>query len=184
MLQSNLDDVKNAALKAKQRLQLSAQEKDRAVTLYLHWSAGHYGQFFPEYHINIDKNGEVYLTEEDLSVVKAHTWRRNSGAIGITLACCYGAKTNDLGEEPPTSLQIEAMAQVVAVLAEALEITIDDKRVMTHAEAADLDGYGPATSCERWDLWFLPGEADKSGGDILRGKALWYQASAQLSRKN
>ena len=46
MLQSNLDDVKSAALKAKQRLQLSAQEKDRAVTLYLHWSAGHYGQFF------------------------------------------------------------------------------------------------------------------------------------------
>ena len=110
------------------------------------------------------------------------------------MACCYNANTNDLGPEPPTSDQIEAMARVVAVLAEALDLTIDLARVMTHAEAADnLDGlnlgydangypqgkYGPAHSCERWDLWLLPGVPRGEGGNIIRGKANWYRNGGQ-----
>lgn len=44
------------------------------------------------------------------------------------------------------------------------------------AEAAELDGYGPNTTCERWDLWTLPGSTDwGSGGDYVRGKALYYK---------
>lgn len=88
---------------------------------------------------------------------------------------------------------IEAMAQVTAVLAKALWLTIDRDRIMTHAEAADnVDGllpegdeYGPRNGCERWDLQFL-GTAESStfltdyddprtGGNVMRGKALWYQ---------
>ena len=123
--------------------------------IFLHWSAGHYGQFFDDYHINIDEDGSVYVSTEDFACLKAHTWHRNTGAIGISMACCYKATSNDLGPEPPTHEQIEAMAQVIAVLAKALDIPIDKDHVMTHAEAADLDGYGPATTCERWDLAIL-----------------------------
>ena len=51
---------------------------------------------------------------------------------------------------------------------------------MTHEEAAMLDGYGPYSGDPetRWDLWYLP-DSDgtmKSGGDVIRGKALWYLA--------
>lgn len=185
-----LEELKQLALAAKSDLWEQAQNFGRDVKLYLHWSAGHYGQFFSDYHINIDRDGSVYVSTDNLAEVKAHTYKRNSGAIGISLSCCYQATTNNLGPEPPTNEQIEAMAQVVAVLCKALDLTVDIFRVMTHAEAANnLDGinpgyednghpdgkYGPGYSCERWDLWFFPGVAKGEGGNVLRGKAIWYQ---------
>jgi hypothetical protein len=143
--------------------------------LYLHWSAGHYGQFFEDYHISIDADGSIYVSTNDLTERKAHTWKRNSGAVGISMACCAFATTNDLGDEPPTDEQIESMAQVIAVLCKHLDLPIDENHVMTHAEAADLDGYGAQTTCERWDLLFLRnGDEPYSGGVILRGKANFY----------
>jgi hypothetical protein len=190
MKKVTLAELKELALQSKSSLWDQARSMGRDVKLYLHWSAGHYGQFFDSYHINIDYNGSIYISTDDLSELKSHTYRRNSGAIGIVLNCCYKANTNDLGPEPPTALQIEAMTQVIAVLAKALDLTVDIYRVMTHAEAANnLDGlnpnyenngypngkYGPGYSCERWDLWFIPGVAKGEGGNVLRGKAIWYQ---------
>jgi hypothetical protein len=175
MRKVTLAELRDLALLAKSDLWRQAQNLGRDVKLYLHWTAGHYGQFFDSYHINIDADGGIYLSTDDLSEIKSHTWNRNTGAVGIALACAYNASTVNLGPEPPTAAQIEATAQVVAVLAAALDLTIDRQRVMTHAEAADEDDYGPATTCERWDLWFLPGMARGSGGEVLRGKASWYR---------
>ncbi|CQR71458.1 hypothetical protein [Sporomusa ovata] len=62
----------------------------------------------------------------------------------------------------------------MAVLCEALDLTIDIDHVKTHAEVADLDDYGPATTCECWDLWFLPGTEKDEGGNLIRGKACFY----------
>ncbi|MFQ9522881.1 MAG: hypothetical protein ACLR2G_04650 [Phascolarctobacterium faecium] len=59
----------------------------------------------------------------------------------------------DFGSVPPTRQQLET-ARVVAVFCRGL-VPIDDNYVMTHAEAADIDDYGPATTFERWDLWKL-----------------------------
>lgn len=170
-----LAQLKQLALQAKNDLWTLARANGRDVKVYLHWSAGHYGQFFSDYHINIDKDGGVYVSTDDLAAVLAHTWRRNSGAIGVSLAACYGATTKNWGAEPPTIEQIEAMAQVVCVLADALDLTIDYDRVMTHAEAANEDGYGPLQTWERWDLWMIPGAAPSDGGNIIRGKANWYR---------
>jgi hypothetical protein len=52
--------------------------------------------------------------------------------------------------------------------------------VMTHCEAAEKDDYGPSTTCERWDLWYIPDEYGSNGelvpgGDLIRGKAAYYQ---------
>ena len=139
-------------------------------------------------------------TTDDLSEVLAHTWKRNSGSVGITLDCAYGATTNNLGEYPPTTKQIEVMAQVIAVIAEGLWLTIDKARILTHGEAANNeDGlylhYPYATWSKplpddgdvRWDLEFLgtpesprynPFATDGTrGGDVLRGKANWYKAN-------
>jgi hypothetical protein len=163
---------------------------NRDVKLYLHWSGEHYGQFFDDYHINIDQDGSIHVTTNDFSQTKSHTYKRNTASIGICLACCYGATTDNFGSEPPTAMQIECMSQVIAVLCKALDLTVDIYRVMTHAEAANnLDGlnpsyesngypdgkYGPGFSWERWDLWYIPGVAKGEGGNVLRGKAIWYQ---------
>lgn len=176
MRKVTLEELRQLALQAKSDLWQQAHELGRDVKLYLHWTAGHYGQFFADYHINIDADGGIYLSTDDLSEVKSHTWSRNTGSVGIALACAYQATTDDLGQEPPTEKQIETTAQVVAALAVSLDLTIDRACVMTHAEAADEDGYGPVTTCERWDLWLLhTGDEPGNGGDIIRGKAAWYQ---------
>jgi hypothetical protein len=171
-----LDGLRKLAEDSKDSLVQCASSLGREVTLYLHWSAGHYGQFFDDYHINIDSDGSVYVSTDDLSTILAHTWHRNTGAIGIALACCAGATSNGLGNEAPTDAQIEAMAQVIAVLSSVFDVPIDENHVMTHAEAANLDGYGPDSTWERWDLWFLQdGDEPGSGGGILRGKGNFYR---------
>jgi hypothetical protein len=178
MRKVTLEELKQIAIDSKAALWAAAKGVGRDVKLYLHWSAGHYGSFFDDYHINIDADGNVYLSVDDLSTVLSHTWHRNTGAVGIALLCCAGATTNNLGNEPPTPAQIEAMAQVIATLANALDLTIDVWRVMTHGEAADIDGYGidDIDPDMRWDLHILhTGDTMRSGGDILRGKAQFYR---------
>ena len=84
---------------------------------------------------------------------------------------------------------------VVAVVAKALDLTIDIDHVMTHGEAADnedgeypysrYDEYGPKSDyMERWDLEVLwteespsynPWDTEHRGGTIIRGKANFYE---------
>lgn len=151
--------------------------------IYLHWTAGRYDQTFDDYHICITGDAQIHLMG-DLDEYKEHTWHRNSNAIGVTLCGCFDASAYadgniNFGSQPPTAGQIETMAKVVTILCENFNIPIDANHVMTHAEAADLDDYGPATTCERWDLWKLydiPGDGKlKPGGDVIRGKAIWFQ---------
>lgn len=153
--------------------------------IYLHWTAGTYDQIFDDYHINIGWQGELYLTCNMLREYKEHTWHRNSKAIAITLCCAKDAilayKCNPVfGAYPPTMLQVEQMAMVIAILCHELELEINNDTVMTHGEAADRDGYGPKfpVSDMRWDLYLLSGmpetRALRPGGVMLRKKALAY----------
>ena len=169
--------------------------------VYLHWTAGWYGQCYDSYHICIDRGGEIYLMcDNSLTEVKGHTLGRNTGAVGVSLCCCGDAsagadkdgKDVNLGSAPPTAQQIEVMAEVVAVLADEFDLPLDtDKFVMTHCEAAWKDGYGVPYGAMvngviqddpdlRWDLWKIPDYYGKEGalvdgGDLIRGKAAWYQ---------
>ena len=184
-----------ARLGAAYRLDLhdAARRCAREMKIYLHWTAGHYGQFFGDYHVQIDADGALYVVGDGaLDRVRAATYMRNSGSVSIALLCAYGATTEDLGSAPPTAAQIEASAQATAALANGLWLSIDKERIMTHGEAADNeDGvyahapYGPRTTCERWDLEYLgtaespvfaPHTTDGTrGGDVLRGKAAFYR---------
>jgi len=178
------------AADAKESIWAQAQSAGREPKLYLHWTAGRFGQFWDDYHVQIDGDGEIYVYGA-LDDVLAHTWRRNTGAVGITLLGAYGATTEDLGDYAPTEAQIESMAKVIDALTEGLWLTIDKNHVLTHGEAADNeDGewcheeYGPKSTVERWDLEYLGTDESPSynpyaedgsrGGDVLRGKALWY----------
>lgn len=153
------------------------------VVVYWHWTAGGYYTSYSDYHFCIDADGEI-IESLPLEEIPSATWRRNTGSIAIALCCCKGAKAYrdpwraDLGDEPPTDAQIETLAMLSAAIADVFEIPIDDSHFLTHAEAADLDGYGPETTCERWDLAVLhEGDEWMSGGDTLRGKAIFYANS-------
>ena len=153
-------------------------------TIYVHWSAGRYHQFFDDYHINVDDDGSIYISTSDLTETLPHTWQRNSRAIGICFAGCYGAEPHngfdtDFGDYPPTQAQMDGVCQAIAILCEELGLPVDYEHVKTHCEAAEEDDYGPSTTCERWDLWYLPDlpneEAVKHGGEVIRGKTAWWQ---------
>ena len=192
MKQVTVEEIREMAENCRESIWEQAQAYGREPKIYLHWTAGHYGQYYlNDYHIAIDADGSIYV-DHDFDEVLAHTYHRNSGAVGITLACCVGATSDDLGSEPPTNAQIEAMAQVIVAVADGLWLTIDKNHVLTHGEAADNedgiyphDPYGPKSTCERWDLEYLgtgespsfnPYATDGSrGGDVLRGKANWYR---------
>jgi hypothetical protein len=171
-------------IQLKELRKVARPARGKIFKIYLHWTAGNYHQFFEDYHLNIDKDGEIVLMHEDLTKVIAHTWHRNTGAIGIALCCAVGAVANngldtDFGKQPPTGAQIESLSRVLAILADVLAIEINTQTILTHCEAASLDGYGPFSgdAQTRWDLWFLKDYDNKMkpGGDVLRGKAFWYQ---------
>lgn len=186
----DLCELQTMAEQAKEQLDSIASQVDRPVKVYIHWTAGHYDQFFNDYHVNVGRDGSLYTGTADFSEYKLHTYHRNSGAVSIAAACAFNAySTKDLGPEPPTEFQIEAIAQALVILAHSLGIPIDKEHILTHAEAADnVDGddrwhepYGPASTSERWDFWVIQeGDDPGSGGDILRGKALWYKYNGNL----
>ena len=168
------EDIKEMAAEAKDELWELAEGEPK---FYLHWTAGWYGNPSDHYHICIDEGGGYELMTDDLAEVKSHTWNRNSGAIGIALEAFVGAKVVetedgynvDLGENPPTDKQIKAMCEICAAICEELNISADS--IMTHAEAADKDGYGlddDDPDC-RWDLAVLHETDDwGTGGDMIR----------------
>ena len=190
-------ELEDLAGRYRENIQAAAEYVGRETKVYLHWSAGHYGQFWDDYHVQIDKDGEIYVIGDgELDDVLEATYRRNSGSVSICILGCLDANTNNLGQESPTPLQIEGMAQAIAALCNGLWLTIDKTRVLTHGEAADNeDGvyahepYGPKSTCERWDLEYLgtmespkfhPWTEDGGrGGDVLRGKANWYRKAWQ-----
>ena len=184
MREVTLEEIKNLAREAYWDLWNGARSMGRDVKLYIHWTDGRYNQTFSDYHINITGEGRCFISTDNFAEVKNATYMRNTGSIAITLCCALDAiGTDNLGPYPPTEAQINAVSQVICVLADALDLTIDADRVMTHAEAADnLDGlythddYGPDSTCERWDLWVLrEGEEPGTGGQQIRGNANYYR---------
>lgn len=178
-----LKELFDIAVNSRDEIWEKANSLNRDVKVYLHWTAGKYTQKFEDYHVNITGDGKVYVSTDNLADILAHTYKRNTGAVGVCLCCAYGATTEDLGDYAPTQIQIEVMSQVIVVLARALNLTIDRYRVMTHGEAGDnIDGlspheqYGQNTTVEKWDLAILSnGDIWGSGGDTLRGKANFYK---------
>lgn len=149
----------------------------RPTRIYLHWTAGHY-LWVPDpchYHTLImgDSKATIRHMHPYDQFMDGHTWHRNGDSVALSLCCMAGGSPDGPWKVPPTALQVENMAAEVARVAKAYRIPIDAGHVLTHAEAADLDGYGPATTWERWDLLGLaPGQ--RKGGEIIRAKARWY----------
>lgn len=166
-----------------QELLALAQEAQGSIHhLYLHWTAGRYHQFFDDYHLNVDEDGQVFRTCDSLTERKAHTYKRNTGAVGIALCCAADATWNatlpNFGTTPPTAKQLHSLAWIVAIICTALNLPINSDTVMTHGEAAYRDGYGPGSGDPetRWDLfWVLDERGEfRQGGVFLRELARQY----------
>nr|DAR57254.1 MAG TPA: N-acetylmuramoyl-L-alanine amidase [Caudoviricetes sp.] len=151
--------------------------------VYLHVTAGDYDTTFSDYHFNVTGDGDIILTRDITERPNHATYMRNTGSIAITLCCCkdaiaYANGGCNLGDYPPTDAQMNSLAQMIAILSDEFEFPITKDYVMTHGEAADIDGYGlySGDSDCRWDLQFLSndGEYDE-GGRIIRGNAIFYQ---------
>lgn len=178
----NLSDAKQLLAAARP----SFYKHPEPVRTYIHWTGGDHNQVSGAYHFCITGNGDIVLTR-DLRQTPAATYMRNTGSIAISMcaasdAVCYGDHS-DLGPNPPTGMQIETCAALMAAIADIFDIPIDITHFMTHAEAADnkdgwepCEAYGPENGCDRWDL-YVTKETDTpgDGGNILRSKAIWYQ---------
>lgn len=134
--------------------------------IYLHWTAGDYATVFPSYHYCITfARGEAHVVETlDLRAnmrdvreapdqpYAAHTAGRNSFAAGLSISAMRDARPEDFGPFPLVRPAIDALCAVAAALASAYRIPIDAEHVMTHAEAALVDGYFGTGENERWDI--------------------------------
>ena len=161
-----------------------------ANRIYLHWTGGHYGHVYDDYHISIDWDGTLYVPPggagaDALTLLREHTWHRNTGSMSIAICGAFGAEARsstdiNFGPEPPTPNQVERMARVVGILCPVLRIMPVPQVVMTHYEAAMKDGYGPGSGDPqtKWDLWQLPDQPFHEelypGGEVLRRKAMGY----------
>lgn len=168
--------------------------KGKIHHIYLHHTAGTYNMNWVEqkdYHICIEGDGTVKLNG-NLTDVKAHTWKRNTGAIGIAICCGAGAsifkdETINWRNYPPKDIQIIRMAEIVAILCKYLNLPIDRLHVLTHDEVAIIDNYDIKSNdpdC-RWDLRWLddPGSGKKhmQGGNVIRGLAIWKQQPQEVN---
>ena len=179
------------SITSQELLALAQEARGSIHHLYLHWTAGRYHQFFDDYHLNVDEDGQVYRTCHCLSEHKSHTYKRNTGAVGIALCCALDASWNatlpQFGTVPPTQKQLNSLAWIVAILCTELGLVINSDTVMTHGEAAYRDGYGPGSGDPetRWDLfWVLDERGEfRQGGVYVRELARQYSTRLVPSQR-
>jgi hypothetical protein len=138
----------------------------RIEHIYTHWSGYDYASVFPAYNycITLTRSGAIVVETNDPrnnmrdvyagegAPYAAHTYQRNSFAIGIAMMGMQDASPQDFGAYPLTVELVDALCSVGARLAAFYGIPIDADRVMSHAEAALRDGYFGQSEDERWDI--------------------------------
>lgn len=139
----------------------------RVDNIYIHWSAHDYRSVFPAYHfcVALDDDGEIIVVNthdvrENMRNVydapdqpyAAHTRKRNSFALGISVMGMEGSTPGDFGPYPLTAELIDALCLVAAKLAGRYGVPVDADHIMTHAEAAVRDGYFGRQPEQRWDI--------------------------------
>ncbi len=162
--------------------------RGRIERIYLHWSGGDYATLYPSYHfcVALHDGAAVARATHDLRAnmrdvsdaasgsYAAHTAGRNSFGAGLSIMGMRDATPRDFGAYPLTIVHIDAMCAVAAELARAYGIEIDAEHVLTHAEAAIVDGYFGTQEDERWDIARLESsDSDPTPGEaIATGNAL------------
>lgn len=140
--------------------------RGRLDRIYLHWSADDYVSVHSCYHycVTLVAGEAIVRATHDLAAnmrdltgaaaesYAAHTFGRNSYAAGLAVMAMRDARPDHFGPYPLTVAQIDAMCAVAAEIARAYDIPVDAGHVLTHAEAAIVDGYFGTAEDERWDI--------------------------------
>lgn len=162
----------------------------RLKRVIAHWTAGGYTANSVDkahYHFIVNGDGTIVhgrhrpeaniRIQGDSSTYAAHTARKNTGSIGISMACMRGASTDDFGASPMTEQQFEAMCAKIAQLCDVYEIPITPTTVLSHAEVQPVLGVRQKA---KWDFTVLPFKPGLRGwkacGDYMRERVLSYSA--------
>ena len=147
--------------------------------IYLHWAGTPYNEVPSVYNSIAKGDGTLVRSHAYGAGGLGHTYGRNSRGVGLSIAA-MGVKEGKWSEKrawkefPPTNAQLNAMTAEAARIAIAWgwkKSDISKSKILTHAEAALQDGYGPGSgdSQMRWDYHYMnPGGRPGSGGEILR----------------
>ncbi len=141
--------------------------------LYLHWSVEQWGCLDGNYNAEVDlENGAwvIKLTHPPIDNAidisdgpyAAHTWHRNSHGFGLAITGMVDATTTDFGQEALQVHELEYLCAAAAAITRKYDLDsvgtnvrngVTEFNIMTHAEAAIMDGYFPGDSePSRWDL--------------------------------
>jgi hypothetical protein len=158
--------------------------------LYLHWTVAPFGAKFSDYNGETDfENGDWTMTvthdPRDNAVgvnnnaPAAHTWHRNTGAAGISIAGMDGANQHNFGPDAVSVTGLGHLCACAAAFAVRYDVdalgtvahgsthvndsgtsisTTGEHTILTHAEAAGYDGYLCGYTSDpdcRWDLGTL-----------------------------
>jgi len=82
-------ELRQLAAAYRTALHYAAARCARETRLYFHWTAGHYGQFFADYHVQVDADGGIYVIGDgvldDAAVAAAYavgSYPNPTGATG------------------------------------------------------------------------------------------------------
>ena len=172
---------------------------------YLHWTVSSMCMDYTDYNAEAKLENGLWVLKLENSPANnvpghvpyaAHTYRRNSGAVGIALTGMDGdgVDEHNFGPDPVTVMGLTHLCAGAAALCRRYGINplgmnslapyAWEPSVLTHAEAADRPGeppqyaaYGPGSTMERWDLMTLTplpsgvhpsSELATQSGDALR----------------
>lgn len=138
-----------------------------------HWTVTDYqysDHAADHYHFLIDGEGRVHKGYWDIDdnvnagdgAAASHTYRLNSGSIGVACLCMGGATASNFGRYPLREIQWQRMAEVVAELCAFYKIPITPKTVLQHGEVDTryvAPGEWPRGYYDqggKWDINVLP----------------------------
>lgn len=147
-----------------------------------HWTAGGHKANSTDkrhYHILVEGKGNLVRGNPSIALnvrpakrgYAAHTYRGNSGSIGVSLCCMANAIESPFkpGRYPMKKLQWDRLVEVNAALCKRYGIPVTPETVLSHAEVQDNLGIRQRG---KWDYTRLPFDESIHGarniGDRLR----------------
>ena len=161
---------------------------DHERTIFLHYTWGAYGDIYDEFHLCIDKNGDIYRPLLNLDD-RIDDWGFLSDSMHIALCCGKNLRYSNSGYQYdklrrvlcgdyPTELQIAHMAIVVAIISRVLGQEICYRNVKTLYEHQFANIYRTHNEEISRDLMWLPHQEHSKdldcGGVTIRSRALEY----------
>lgn len=154
--------------------------------IHWHWTAGGHAWnalAAEHYHFGIDGAAQVHegdhTPEDNISTADndyaAHTYRANTGAIGVAVCAMAGASEVggriNWGSAPMLDQQINGLIRLTAELCDRYGIPVTRETVLSHAEVEPTLGIAQRG---KWDIRCLPGDYSLRPavevGDVLRDR--------------